>query len=139
MSHRRISLVAAIVAAVVVAAPTAAAGWSPPVVVSDGNYSQSSMVVDPHGNAHIAARGDTGIWYLTDKSGSWTRTRLTTDHQQGGLPVSASRPAITIDRSNGKLVVAYALTIDHGGDPSCCTETGTSRMAAADGPRRSRS
>lgn len=123
MSHRRISLLAATVAAMVVAAPAAAAGWSSPVVVFDGNYSQSSMVVDGHGHAHIAARGDTGIWYLTDRHGSWARTRLTTDHQQQGLPVTASRPAITIDRSNGKLVVAYALTIDHGGDPSCCTET----------------
>lgn len=123
MPNRVISLLAAAVGLCLVAVPAAATGWSTPVTVFDGDFSQSSLVTDAHGAAHLVARGDTGIWYLTNSHGSWTRTRLTTDHQQHGLPVSASRPTIAIDRSNGKLVVAYALTIDHGGDPSCCTGT----------------
>jgi hypothetical protein len=113
MSRRLIPVLAAFVGLLVVAVPTAAAtGWSTPVEVYDGNYSEPSLAVDAHGFAHVVARGDTGIWYLTNKSGSWTRERLTTDHTQSGIHFRAIAPLITIDRSVGKLVVVYETVAD---------------------------
>jgi hypothetical protein len=89
-------------------------------MVYDGDYVEPSMVIDAHGHAHIAARGDTGIWYLTNKSGSWIRTRLTTDHtNHDGNPVRASGPAIAIDISNGAITLAYSVYTYHSGDPYC--------------------
>ena len=88
------------------------------------------MAVDAHGFAHVVARGDTGIWYLTNKSGSWTRERLTTDYVQDGYHFRAISPLITIDRSVGKLVAVYQLVSDVDCDPGCfqfeyITRTGT--------------
>jgi hypothetical protein len=119
MSHRSISLLAATVAAVVMAAPTAAAGWTSPVEIYDGNYSEPSLAVDAHGHAHVVARGDTGVWYLTNKSGTWKRTRLTTDHVEYGNLVRSFHPVIAIDRSRGKIVVAYLTFIADACVPEC--------------------
>ena len=109
MSQRLIPVRPRFVGLLVVAVLTAAAtGWSPPVEIYDGNYSEPSLAVDAHGFAHVVARGDTGIWYLTNKSGAWTRaSALMMDHTQSGIHYRAIAPLITIDRSVGKLVVVY--------------------------------
>jgi hypothetical protein len=121
MSRRLIPVLAAFVGLLLVAVPTAAAtGWSAPVEIYDGNYSEPSLVVDAHGYAHVVARGDTGVWYLTNKSGTWKRTRLTTDYLLGGeFRVWADRPLITMDRSNGKIVVVYLSRVDVECLPGC--------------------
>ena len=112
-SQSLIGLLAAFAGLLIVAVPAAAlAGWSWPTQVYDGNFSDSSLAVDAHGHAHIAARGDTGIWYLTNKGGSWTRRRLTTDvwgvyRGNPYLKKTDTSPAISVDRSTDAIVVAY--------------------------------
>jgi hypothetical protein len=131
-----VSVLAALIGLLVFVVPTAAAtGWSAPIVVYDGNYSEPSLAVDAHGFAHVVARGDTGIWYLTNKSGAWTRARLTTDYTQSGIHYRAIAPLITIDRSVGKLVVVYEMVADvdcEGCPPGVeyITRTGTDWSAA---------
>jgi hypothetical protein len=136
MSKRLISVLAALAGILVVAVPTVAGSdWSAPIVIYDGDYSQSSLAVDAHGHAHVVARGDTGVWYLTNKGGSWTRERLTTDYVRDGYRFRAIAPLITIDRSVGKLVVVYQLVSDVDCDPGCfqfeyITRTGTDWSSA---------
>jgi hypothetical protein len=137
MSHRLIPFLIALLGVLVVSVPTAAvSGWSAPVQIYDGNYSEPSLAVDAHGFAHVVARGDTGIWYLTNRSGSWTRERLTTDYVQDGIQYRAIAPLITIDRSVGKLVVVYGLLADVECLPGCpptleyITRTGSNWSAA---------
>lgn len=57
----------------------AAGGWSAPTSASSGNLTTPSMVTDADGFDHIVARGDTGILYMTDSSGSWSQAPLTQD------------------------------------------------------------
>jgi hypothetical protein len=114
--HRAVrSLAVAIVVFVLGAAPASAApGWGPASKVLDIALSQPSMVVDDQGHEHIAARGETGIWYLTDLNGmgTWTRVRLTRDFtNQYGDRVTASAPRIALDRDRDRLVVVYTRTI----------------------------
>ena len=114
--HRAVrSLAVAIVLFVLGAAPASAApGWGPASKVLDRSLSQPSMVVDDEGHEHIAARGETGIWYLTDLNGmgTWSGVRLTRDFtNQHGDRVTASAPRIALDRERGRLVVVYTRTI----------------------------
>jgi hypothetical protein len=119
---------------------TIAAGWTQPAKVWDGNYSQPSMVADAHGYLHLAVRGDTGIWYLTNKSGHWTRTRLTTDivdrTENPPLVVSGYQPQIAFDPWDGSLTVVYLR-----GDNTCCPSSRrdlryvTNRSGAWSAPR----
>jgi len=101
--------VALFVAAILAMAGSAqgATGWTQPVKVWNGNYSNPSVVVDAHGHVFMAARGDTGIWLLTNKTGRWTRTRLTTDTTQGGQPVTGDDPTLVRDPWDGSLTVVY--------------------------------
>jgi hypothetical protein len=113
----------------------AASGWSPPRVVYDGDFYDASMALDSAGHAHIVARGDTGIWYLTNESGSWARKRLTRDHEdRDGHPVRAYQPHLAVHDvadQNGPVVdVAYGVVTDLGGDP-CCAPVATRRRLAS--------
>jgi hypothetical protein len=106
----------AMLATVVVCLPvSAASGWTTPRSLSDAVLSQPSSVVDARGAVHIAARGTNGLWYLTNKSGHWTRVRLTRDqpHQEG--TVTSGSPVIALDRWDGSLTVVYVVN-----DGTCC-------------------
>jgi hypothetical protein len=113
---RRIAFIGLCLAALVLAPSTALAttGWTKPVVIHDGNFREPSLVVDRHGASHVAVTGDTGIWYLTNATGSWVRTRLTT---ATGHLVDV-QPSIAIDSATGALVVAF-VEVDTGGAPEC--------------------
>jgi hypothetical protein len=94
------------------AAPAAAGGWSSPQSASTGNLHEPSMVADSNGTEYIVARGDTGIWYVTDKKGDWVRTRMTQDFttKANGQTVthSAQGPLIAIN-NGGTLTVVYGV------------------------------
>ncbi len=68
---------ALVLIAVINATSFAANGWSGPRRVIDGTYREVSMDVDSNGKVHAAARGDSGLWYLTNRTGDWTRMRVT--------------------------------------------------------------
>jgi len=91
-------------------AATAAAdtgGWSAGQSASTGNLYHPSMVEDSNAHEHVVARGDTGIWYITDKSGNFVRTRITQD----ALHRSAVNPLIAVN-AGGTLTVVYAVDSD---------------------------
>jgi hypothetical protein len=55
--RRSLGILSSIGVALLIGAPVqAAAGWTPPVMVWDGNYHDPAMVVDSRGHAHVAAR-----------------------------------------------------------------------------------
>jgi hypothetical protein len=105
------------------ATPALAAPFGSPQLSISGNLSQPSMVTDIGGFQHVVARGDTGIWYVTNKSGSMIRTRLTRDFDtraNGHLfHHAAIAPLIAINK-HGVLTVVYGVTIasDGGCSPS---------------------
>lgn len=55
------------------------AAWSSPTRVATGVYGFVSDVVDSTGHTIIAATGHGGLWYITDRSGLWKKTRILTD------------------------------------------------------------
>ena len=76
-------LLAACLAAPAVAAPARStqaagnlspAGWSAPVRVGGGIYSALSEVVDSHRHVDIAASKLGNVYFITDRSGSWTES-----------------------------------------------------------------
>ena len=89
------------VALLSMAATTAAgSGWASGQSASTGNLYDPSMVEDSKGHEHVVARGDTGVWYITDKSGSFVRTRMTQDafHKTAVNPLIAIASERNADR-----------------------------------------
>ena len=82
------SVAAVILGAALGVAPAAAVppGWTAPVRIFAGHAGPAhAMAVDVAGFVHIATEGSgstSGIWYLTNSSGHWQTTRVTTadDH-----------------------------------------------------------
>jgi len=111
------------------------AGWTAPVMVWNGDYSQSSMVVDRHGHVHIAARGDSGIWYITNRTGTWTRARLTQDVANTYGKVTDTDPHIALDRSDGSLTVVYTRTTPRDYIPQWTLRYITNRSGGWSSPR----
>ena len=62
-------------------APTAA--WSGAIRLAKGSFGTVAVVFDSADHAHVVAvgrsAGKTGIWYLTDRSGTWTQKRILAD------------------------------------------------------------
>jgi hypothetical protein len=110
MSHRAVAVVAALLA--LAALPTTvSAGWSTPLRVSPRPLSDGALAVDASGHRHVVARGTDGLWYLTDRGGSWTERRLTRDGPDvDGERASAHHPDIDIDAADGSFVVAWVLS-----------------------------
>ncbi len=90
-------------------------GWASGQSASTGNLYDPSMVEDTHDIEHVVARGDTGIWYVTDKSGSFVRTRLTQD----ALHRTAVNPLIAVG-TGAPLTVVYDLETRSGSN-GCVT------------------
>ncbi len=112
---RKIAILAAALLAIVsLSVPASAAtGWTTPKVIWDAKYSSPSMVVDGQGAVQMAVVGKTGIWYLTNETGHWTRTRIAD---------RGSSPQIALDRSDHSLTVVYEVD-----DGQCCP--GSSSLA----------
>jgi hypothetical protein len=90
--------------------PTPAAGWSAPQLVDPGFAFYVSAVTDVQGHTHIAASDLTSVYYLTDASGSWTRTQIS-QAPDGGADVE---PAIAI-APDGSLAIAFTRWAVWGG------------------------
>jgi hypothetical protein len=95
-------------------APTAA--WSGAIRLAKGSFGAVAIVFDSADHAHIAASGRSagknGIWYLTDRTGTWTRTRILA----AAPGTSWQDPSITVD-SNDRIIIAAWLFDGTGGDP----------------------
>ena len=50
--------------------------WSQPQRVLSGQFTGVSEVVDSTNHVHIAVTGRGGVWYVTDRSGTWTQRRI---------------------------------------------------------------
>jgi hypothetical protein len=55
------------------------AGFTTPLEVVTGHFEDLSEVVDTTNHLHIAATGRHGLWYLTNRGGSWSRSRILLD------------------------------------------------------------
>ncbi len=105
---RKIAVFAAtLLATVILSVPASAAnGWTAPKPVWDAKYTSPSMVADGHGAVHMAVVAKTGIWYLTNKTGHWTRVHMADRGRD---------PQIAIDRSDHSLTIVYEVD-----DGTCC-------------------
>jgi len=65
-----------------VAGVTPAAGWGTPLRLLPGTWSDVSAAIDGDGAVHLAAVGTTGVWYATDRTGSWV-SALVMGHRSG--------------------------------------------------------
>jgi hypothetical protein len=83
------------------------AGWSEPVRLASGAFFAVAVVFDSGGHAHIAGDGTiagrSGIWYVTDRTGSWTRQRIMAN--AGGK--AWREPSITFDARDRIIVAAW--------------------------------
>ena len=76
-------------------------GWSPAIVVGSANQWWPAMTLDATGKIHMAylqTGAAPGVYYVTNKTGSWVRTRLTHSTSDG-------RPSIALDAA-GRAFVA---------------------------------
>jgi hypothetical protein len=55
------------------------ASFSSPVKVVGGQFEDISMVVDSTNAVDIAATGRGGLWFITNRGGSWSRTKVLAD------------------------------------------------------------
>lgn len=83
-------------------ATPAASGWSVPVVISEERfYEFVAVAVDSAGYVHVAA-SDSAVHYLTNRSGTWTRTRVARPPSGG----ADREPSIAVD-DDGSLWIAF--------------------------------
>lgn len=100
--RRLLAPIAALAALLLVAGPVAAVapGWTHPHQVFAERFGPAhSMVLDAAGKVHIAVEGPLtgGIWYVTNASGSWTTTQVTTQVD--------AEPSISLD--GGFVYIAF--------------------------------
>jgi hypothetical protein len=88
------------------AATSGPAGFSGPVKVANGRFGALgalAMVVDSTNAVDIAATGRGGLWFITDRGGSWTHHRILADpHNKSWM-----QPSIAID-SHDHVYIALA-------------------------------
>jgi hypothetical protein len=89
------------------AAIPSSTAWSEPVRLASGAFFAVAVVFDSGGHAHIAGDGTiagrSGIWYFTDRTGSWTRQRIMAN--VGGK--AWREPSITFDAHDRIIVAAW--------------------------------
>lgn len=108
----RLALFLAIATLAVAVSPAPAAavtGWTGPTKIFDGRYRQISMAIDTNAKVHAAARGKDGLWYFTNRTGSWQRTRLTTKPLDG----YDGWPSVSLDSDN-RVHIAFERVICSG-------------------------
>ncbi len=82
-----------------------ASAFTAPAKIFTGDFFDLSFALDSHGKVRGVARGNSGLWYITNASGSWVRTRLTT-HPGGGADYQQS---VALD-ANDNVFVAFTRT-----------------------------
>jgi hypothetical protein len=80
-----------------------------PTALVAGNFSGVAEVVDSANKIHIAATGKGGVWYITNRSGTWTRHKILSQ----AADEDWHEPLIAIDEHNR---IYIAATKDHGPD-----------------------
>jgi hypothetical protein len=112
----RFALLAATLGVLFVAAPVAAViGWGPPTrVVASVSPLSPDAVMDADGYIHVAWLEDwtgiQGIFYATNRTGSWVRERVTTGDN------FYARPSIAVDSANHAYIAFARLSC---ADPDC--------------------
>jgi hypothetical protein len=71
----------------------AARDWVAPVRVVQGRFTGIDVVVDGDDRVHLVATGNGGVWYATDRSGTWTSTLILGDTGR----FFYEQPTITLD------------------------------------------
>jgi len=112
----RFALLAATLGVLLIAAPVAAVtGWDPPTrVVASVEPLSPDAVLDADGYVHVAWLEDLtdirGIFYATNRSGSWHAERVTTGDD------FYARPSIGVDSANHVFIAFARLSCS---DPDC--------------------
>lgn len=84
------------------------ASWSSPVRLATGIYLGMAEVVDSTNHVNIAASGHGGVWYITDRGGTWTKTRVLTNlHNR-----SYNRVSIALDPNDRVYIAAERSSCD---------------------------
>jgi hypothetical protein len=83
-----------------------AAGFGSPTEVITGQFHEISEVVDSTNRVHIAAVGRHGLWYITDRGGTWSRTRILLDVPNH----SWFEPSIALD-GNDRVYISVAQNV----------------------------
>jgi len=99
-------LVGAALPSVAAPAPTVPAlpqAWSSPVNVLTGQFFEIAAAVDSTGAVHIAAAGRNGLWYVTNRTGSWVATRILTNPTNK----SYQQPSIALN-ANDRVFIAFS-------------------------------
>jgi hypothetical protein len=101
----RISGLAAACLAMALSLPVAAAplAWSSPVQVLTGTFFEISAAVDSTNAVDIAAAGRNGLWFISNRSGSWVATRILTNPTNKHY----MQPSLALD-SNDRVYIAFA-------------------------------
>lgn len=115
MNRHNRGLLGAVLASVVVGitlttAPVAAA-WTPPVRVVSGQFGVSE-VVDSRNHIHIAAAGRGGVWYITDRSGSWVPRRILANPPNAAY----GGTSIALDENDRVFIAAGLFPVNDAGD-----------------------
>jgi hypothetical protein len=92
-------------------APTAA--WSGAVRLAKGSFWDVAVVFDSANHTHVAVAGRSdgkrGIWYFTDRSGTWTHKRILADPSGKAY----TEPSITVD-SHDRIIIATSRIYGEG-------------------------
>jgi hypothetical protein len=81
--------------------PTSTTGWTEAATITNNHYTAVDLVVDDAGAVHAAAALDGSIWYVTNRTGSWTR------HQLSSPPGGRADLEPTIAGGGANLFVAF--------------------------------
>lgn len=83
----------------------APAAWSTPVRALAGSFDELSEVVDSQGHVHIAVTGNGNLWYVTDRTGTWTHTRVLSESSGVGYAM----PSIALDEQDRVHIAAMRI------------------------------
>ena len=83
------------------------AGISSPQVARLGAYTEVTMELDSHGHIDAVAAGNSGLWYITNASGSFTRKRITSVVSRSDSHGHDGQPSLALD-SHDHAYVAFA-------------------------------
>ena len=82
--------------------------------VKAGSFSELAVAVDTNGKVHIAAGDDRDVWYLTNRTGSWTASKIFV-HTAGPNGFLWGQPTIALDDNNRVHIAATRFPYGEGG------------------------
>jgi hypothetical protein len=84
-------------------------------LVRHGFFSELAEAVDANGKVHLAAGNERDIWYATNRTGSWTSTKVFA-HVDGPDGFFWGQPSIAVDGNNRVHIVATRFPHATGGE-----------------------